>query len=68
MRNPRWLKVALAEYLTELDMKFMDKGRSGPITIEIHYRSGAPMVAKIRTEPMPPPVMEFRLCAAATSF
>lgn len=58
---PRWWKDTLSKYLAELDYEFEQRERSGPVTLEIHYRSGAPMLAKVRTQPLPPPIAEFKI-------
>ena len=66
MTNPRWWRATISTFLADLDMEFQTNGRSGPVTIEIHYRSGHPMLGKIRTALSPPPLAEFNV-AATTS-
>ena len=65
---PRWWKETLSKYLAELDYEFEQRERSGPVTLEIHYRSGAPMLVKVRTQPLPPPIAEFKISLPTGDF
>ena len=63
--TPRWWRATISTFLADLDVEFQTNGRSGPVTIEIHYRSGHPMRGKIWTV-QTPPLAEFNV-AATTS-
>ncbi len=54
----------LINEILSLDCTFRRERRCGPIVVEIHYKDGVPMNAKIRDWLNPPPLRSLSLTAS----
>ena len=66
--SPRWLQhKGFLSRLDALDRQYADESRNGPLFLEIHYRGGRPLVAKIREEILAPIMIEMGLTVVMAS-
>lgn len=64
--SARWL-ADIALELERLDERYRRERRNGPIVIEVHYRGGNPMVARVRDILLAPVLVEMSLTVAAST-
>lgn len=63
---PRWLRLdRCASNLSEHDVRMAEARGSGVVLVEVHYRHGDPVLARVREMVLPIAAVELRLASTS---
>lgn len=62
----RWLTAGFLARLAEIDAQFWAERHDGPLLLEVHYKGGRPLRARIRDYVMPPVMLEVTIVASTS--